>query len=109
MATNTLPQRLQINGLIDTNQDVVSNMEKICRNATSWMSYDTANGKWAVVINKAGTSVHSFNDSNIVGPISVTGRDLTELYNRCVVKYPLRDTADKTWQDHHFLYLMLMI
>lgn len=96
MATNTLPQRLQINGLIDTNQDVVSNMEKICRNATSWMSYDTANGKWAVVINKAGTSVHSFNDSNIVGPISVTGRDLTELYNRCVVKYPLRDTADKT-------------
>lgn len=96
MATNTLPQRLQINGLIDTNQDVVSNMEKICRNATSWLSYDTANGQWAVVINRAGTSVQSFDDSNIIGGINVTGRDLTELYNRCVVKYPLRDSADKT-------------
>lgn len=96
MATNTLAQRLKINGLIDTNQDVVANMERIARNATSWLGYDTATGKWAVVINKAGTSVHSFNDSNIVGPISVTGKDVTELFNRAEVKYPLRDSADKT-------------
>lgn len=96
MALNTLAQRLKINGLIDTNQNVVSNMEKIARNATTWLSYDTANGKWAVVINKAGTSVKSFDDSNIVGPISVTGKDVTELYNKARVSYPLRDSADKT-------------
>lgn len=96
MATNTLAQRLKINGLIDTNQDVVANMERIARNATSWLGYDTSTGKWAVVINKAGTSVKSFDDSNIVGPISVTGKDVTELFNRAEIKYPLRDSADKT-------------
>ena len=96
MATNTLPQRLQINGLIDTNDNVVSNMEKIARNATSYVSYDTANGRWSVVINRAGTSVQAFDDSNIVGPINITGKDITELYNRAVIKYPLRDTADTT-------------
>lgn len=96
MATNTLPTRLQINGLIDTNQDAVSNLEKLARNATSWVSYDTANGKWAVVINKSGASVQSFDDSNIIGGIQVTGKDVTELYNRAEIKYPLRDTADAT-------------
>ena len=96
MATSTLPSRLRINGLIDTNQSVVSNMERIARNATSWLSYDTANGKWSVVINKSGTSIHSFNDSNMIGGINVSGKSLDELYNSIEVKYPLRDTADQT-------------
>lgn len=96
MAINTLPQRLQINGLVDTNQNVVANMEKIARNATSWITYDTANGKWSVVINRAGPSIQSFDDSNIVGGISVSGQDVTNLYNRAQIEYPLRDTADTT-------------
>lgn len=93
----TLADRYQINGLIDTEQPVLENAEKILTSAASWLSYDTHAGKWGIVINRAGTSVASFNDSNILGNISLSGTGLQDLYNQVKVEFPhreLRDSAD---------------
>lgn len=93
----TLADRYQINGLIDTAQPVLENAEKILSSAASWLSYDTHAGKWGVVINKADTSVASFDDSNILGNISLSGTGLQDLYNQVKVEFPhreLRDSAD---------------
>jgi hypothetical protein len=68
-----LANRYRINGLLDTAVPVLENIEKICNAAGSWLSYDTHEGRWGVVINQTGNSVASFNDSNIIGNISVSG------------------------------------
>ena len=93
----TLADRYKINGLLDTEQPVMVNIEKICNAAGSWLSYDIHDGKWGVVINSSGTSIASFNDSNIIGNISLSGTGLQDLYNAVKVEFPhreLRDSAD---------------
>lgn len=93
----TLADRYQINGLIDTAQPVLANIERICSAAGSWLSYDIHEGKWGVVINSSGTSIASFSDTNIIGNISLGGTGLTDLYNSVKVEFPhreLRDSAD---------------
>jgi hypothetical protein len=93
----TLANRYQINGLLDTAQPVMKNIEKVCNAAGSWLSYDIHEGKWGVVINATGTSVASFNSANIIGSISINGTGLSELYNSVRVEFPhreLKDSAD---------------
>jgi len=94
MTTTSQISRYRINGVIDTGKSVMSNLENIANSAASWITYDITDGKWAVVINKAETSAHSFNDSNIVGPIKLSGSGLDELYNSVEVQFPLRDMSD---------------
>jgi hypothetical protein len=93
----TLANRYQINGLIDSANAVLENAEQILSAAASWLSYDTHTGQWGVVINKADTSVAAFNDSNILGSINLSGTGLQNLYNSVKVEFPhreLRDSAD---------------
>jgi hypothetical protein len=93
----TLADRYQINGLIDTAESVMSNIEKICSAAGSYLSYDIHLGKWGVIINTTGTSVASFDDTNILGSITISGTGINELYNSVKVEFPhreLRDSAD---------------
>ena len=93
----TLGDRYQINGLIDTANSVLDNAESILNATASWLSYDTHEGKWGVIINKADTSVAAFDDTNIIGNISVSGTGLQDLYNAVKVQFPhreLRDSAD---------------
>lgn len=89
-----LANRYQINGLLDTDKPVLENIEKLCSAAGSWLSYDIHEGKWGVVINQSGTSIVSFNDSNVIGNISVSGTGLQDLYNTVKVEFPHRDLRD---------------
>lgn len=90
----TLPNRYQINGLIDTDENVLENAEQILSAAASWLSYDIHNGLWSIVINKAETSSASFDDSNILSNISVGGTGLQDLYNSVNVEFAHRDIRD---------------
>ena len=93
----TLTNRYQINGLLDTSETVNSNIEKICNACASWLSYDIHEGLWGVIINRTDTSSASFSDSNILGNISIQGTGLENLYNEVKVEFPhrdIRDTAD---------------
>jgi hypothetical protein len=93
----TLADRYQINGLIDTAEPVMTNIERICSAAGSWLSYDIHEGKWGVVINTTGTSIASFDDTNILSSITLSGTGINELYNSVKVEFPhreLRDSAD---------------
>lgn len=93
----TLADRYQINGLIDTANPVLENAEAILSAAGSWLSYDAHAGEWGIVINKTESSVASFDDSNILDSISLSGTGLKDLYNAVKVEFPhreLRDSAD---------------
>lgn len=87
---------IEINGLVDTGTVVLDNMEELAKAGSSWMTYDIHTGQWAVIINKAGTSIASFSDSNIIGEISISGTSLTQLNNVANIKYQNTDILDKT-------------
>lgn len=84
-----------INGVIDTNNNALENMEAIATAAGSWLTYDVNQGKWCVVINRTGSSVASFNDNNIIGGINVSSSGLRDLYNSVEIEFPNADILDQ--------------
>jgi hypothetical protein len=81
--------------VFDTQQTVISNLETLCTAASSWLNFDVNSGLWSVVINQAGTSTASFNDTNIIGNINISGTGITELYNSVRVTFPHKDLNDQ--------------
>lgn len=96
LGLGTTTSEITVNGLVDTNTDVLTNMTALAEAGSSWLTYDIHTGLWKVVINKSGTSVASFTDSNIIGEISISGTSLTQLNNIADVKYQNTDIQDKT-------------
>lgn len=94
MTTTSEIQRYGINGVVDTAKPVWKNIENIANSCNTWVTYDVAQGKWSLVINEAGTSSHSFNDSNIIGAVDVSGSGLDSLANSVEVTYPSKDLDD---------------
>jgi len=86
----------EINGVIDTNQTVLQNLNTLCTASGCWITFDANSGKWSVIINKPGTSIKSFNDSNIIGNINISGTGISELYNAVSVEFPHKDLRDQT-------------
>ena len=99
--------RYRVNGVIDTNNTVMANLEALGNSAGSWLTYDTQDGKWAVVINRARTVDAYFDDDNIVGSITVNGTGLDNFYNSVEVQFPHRDLNDQAdWiNDSNVHYL----
>ena len=90
-----IPNIFSINGVVNTDNTVLQNLETLCSAAGCWLSYDIGQGKWAVVINKDGTSSASFGDSNILGGINVSNTGLSELYNSVEIEFPHKDLKDR--------------
>lgn len=94
--TTIVENLFAINGVISTDKSVLQNLNALCTSAGAWMTYDISDGKWSVVINRAGSSVASFNDTNIIGGINVSSTGVNELYNSVTVEFPHKDLRDQT-------------
>jgi hypothetical protein len=92
---STINPQYTINGVIDTTKPVMQNINALANASGCWVTFDINQGKWAVIINRAGDSVASFNDSNIIGAITISGTGLTELYNKVEVRFPHKDILDQ--------------
>jgi hypothetical protein len=84
-----------INGVLDTGRPVLQNMQEIASACGCWLTYDINQGKWAVIINRAGSSTTSFNDSNIISGINISSTGLTEVYNSVEIEFPHKDLQDQ--------------
>ncbi len=91
MASTT---KFKINGVIDTGQPVFENIELLATSAGCFITWDPIEGKWSVIVNEAGSSVFSFNDTNILGAITLGGSGVNELYNSCEIEFPHKDLRD---------------
>jgi hypothetical protein len=94
--SSILASQFEINGVISTDKTVLQNINTLCTAAGCWMTYDINDGRWSVVINAAGSSVASFNNTNIIGGINVSGKGINELYNSVSIEFPHRDLRDQT-------------
>jgi hypothetical protein len=88
--------RYTINGLVGTDARVMDNLSKLCAASGSWLTYDFHAGKWSVIINRAGTSQWSFNDSNIIGALTISATGIEALYNSVKVTYPHEDLQNQS-------------
>lgn len=87
----------QINGVVRTSEPVWSNMERMAEALTSWFTYDVHTGLYSWVINEAGNVVTggALTESDIVGPIQISGSGLTNLYNAIEIEYPNTEIRDQ--------------
>lgn len=93
MTTGTRSQ-YEINGVIDTAQNVLENISTIATASGCFVTWDPDEGKWSIIVNEAGVSVKSFDDSNIIGPIAVSSSGVNELYNSATIEFPHKDIRD---------------
>jgi hypothetical protein len=94
--STTISGLFNINGVVSTDKSVMQNVNMLANAVGCWVTYDIAVGKWSVVINRAGSSVASFNDGNIIGGINITGTGVSELYNAVTIQFPHKDLRDQT-------------
>jgi hypothetical protein len=86
----------EINGVISTNNSVMQNIQTLCQASACWVTFDIHEGLWSFIQNQPGTSKKSFNDSNIIGNINISGNSITDLYNKVSVEFPHVDLRDQT-------------
>lgn len=89
-------ENFQINGVIDPNNNVIDNINTLATACGCWFTFDAMEGLWSVIINRNDPSKRSFNDSNIIGGISISGTGINELYNGVSVTFPNADLLDTT-------------
>jgi hypothetical protein len=88
--------RYRINGVVDTGQSCLTNINAIMVACDSWNQYNAALGQWSVVINKAETTAYAFNDDNIVGEIRVSAFDITSSVNQIEAEFPSKQNRDQS-------------
>jgi hypothetical protein len=93
--TTILNNTFTINGVVSTDKTVLQNITEIATACGAWVTYDISTGQWSVIINDAQSSVATFNDSNIIGNINVSGTGVNELYNQGTIEFPHRDLRDE--------------
>lgn len=86
--------RYRINGVLDTGETVLENIDKVLMACDSWMAYDAPSGKWSIVINKAESTAFFFNDTNIVGDIRVGTTDINQAINQIEARFPSKLNKD---------------
>jgi hypothetical protein len=79
--------RYRFNGVLDTGQTALSNIDLMMNCCDSWQSYQVATGLWTVVVNKAISPTFSFDDSNIISDITVSELDLTQMVNQIEARF----------------------
>lgn len=87
--------RYRINGVLDTGQNVLSNIDRIMVACDSWNQYNAASGLWSIVINKAETSSFSLSDSNIIGEIKTSLLDISNSINQVEAQFPNKLNRDQ--------------
>lgn len=88
--------RYRINGVIDTGQSCLNNINAIMVSCDSWNQYNATLGQWSVVINKAETTSYAFDDDNIVGEIRVSAFDITSSVNQIEAEFPSKQNRDQS-------------
>jgi hypothetical protein len=88
--------RYRINGIIDTGQSCLNNINSIMVACDSWNQYNAALGQWSIVVNKAETTAYAFNDSNIIGEIRVSAFDITSSVNQIEAEFPSKQNRDQS-------------
>ena len=87
--------RFQFNGVVDTTQTILSNLQDMANCTDSLIKYNEITAKWGVIVQTPSYSVAmDINDSNMISAISVSPLDVSSSYNIAEVKFPDKANRD---------------
>ena len=86
----------EINGVVDTNNNILQNINDITQAGIGFLTYDIGLGAWSVTNNEPGLAVANFNNSNIIGEINVSGLSIDQLFNSVTIEFPHVDIKGRT-------------
>jgi len=89
-------QRMNISGVINNNQTVLANINRLANSSQSFLTWDPTEGRWVMILNRALSpnqinQTRVFDDSNIIGSINVTNTGINSLYNSVRVQFLNKD------------------
>jgi hypothetical protein len=87
--------RYRINGVLNTGEAVLNNINKILTACDSWLAYQETTGQWMPIINKAESTAFAFDDSNIIGELRVSISDITQSINQVEATFPWKENKDQ--------------
>ena len=87
--------RYEINGFVDTSQAVWSNIEEMCQACNAWVTFDTKEGIFSVVLNEPDASKQTFYDTDYLGDLQIDVLPVDKMYNAGEIKYVNRDMIGK--------------
>lgn len=91
--------RYRINGVLDTNKNVMTNLLDLTDCADSWLQWNEITGQWGVIINRAVnlTTAPVVTSDQIIGGVSINPLDLNSCPNSIEAAYfdiNIRDQAN---------------
>lgn len=93
--TTSTQTRFKFDGIIDTNQVIMNNLQTMASCCDCLLRYNELTGLWGVIVQQPTyTSIMNLDDNNIISSIQVTPIDIASTYNIAEVKF-----CDGTLQD----------
>jgi len=81
--------RFKFNGVIDTIDTVLNNVQNISNCCDCLIKYNEIYGLWSVIVQSTSYSVAmDLNDSNMVSSLSITSMDISNTYNIAECQFP---------------------
>lgn len=87
-----------LNGIIDVNQDCLSNLVSLADSADSWVQWNETLGQWSVLPNQSveekygvgfdNNDLPIITQDNIIGGVQINPLDLNSSYNQLQVQFP---------------------
>ena len=88
-------KRFEFNGQLDTSQKIMKNIQSMADCADCLVKYNEITGLWGVIVQTPiYTIAMDINDSNMIGPITISPIDISNSFNIIETKFP-----DGTQQD----------
>lgn len=88
-------KRFEFNGQLDTAQKIMKNIQSMADCADCLVKYNEITGLWGVIVQTPiYTIAMDINDSNMIGPITISPIDISNSFNIIETKFP-----DGTQQD----------
>lgn len=93
--------RYQINGYLSTFNSCMDNIDTICRNSSTYFTFDGKQGKFKAVPNReylTSELANAFvlNDDNITSKISISSTELYQQLNKVTVEFADQNRKDQT-------------
>jgi hypothetical protein len=93
--SSTLPQRFRFDGVLDTDQPIMTNLQYMATCCDCLLRYNEITNTWGVIVQSPTYTVAmALDDSNIIGPINVTPLDIASSFNIAEVKFPDSSNQD---------------
>jgi hypothetical protein len=87
--------RFKFNGTLDTQRNVMANLQDMASCADCLIKYNEITAKWGVIVQSPDYTVAmALDDSNLISAISITPLDIASSYNIVECKFPNKDDQD---------------